>query len=157
MNIESNEQSGVMYKKMSINDKYRTKDVKRLILEKFFLNADTCDKYTLVQILGPNGGELVINDDCNVFYAAKTLPDMHFVLRSKDKPHSTFSSFAGFNETGSNGSAVFGQNNGLQNQAKFLRHSMASLSHSSTGSFSQLPPRSHPKSSSKWWLKKILS
>jgi hypothetical protein len=89
---------------MSINDKYRTKDVKRLILEKFFMSADLSDKYQLVQILDPQNytssftaessaafqpahdpaKELVINDNCNVFYAAKNIPDMLFVLRRKD-------------------------------------------------------------------------
>lgn len=110
VNIENmNEASGsplssggtaILYKKMSINDKYRTKDVKRLILDKFFLNPDLSDKYQLVQILDPSlyqsmdlgeqhvhgsgaSNELIINDNCNVFYAAKNMPDMLFVLRKK--------------------------------------------------------------------------
>lgn len=100
--------STVVYKLMSITDKYRTKDVKRLILQKFFLNPDLCDSYILVQILKPPNGvynntyngssnlnnnqnssynsqpnELVISDNCNVFYACKNMPDMQFVLRRR--------------------------------------------------------------------------
>lgn len=86
VNIES-DVSTVVYKRISINDKLRTKDVKRLILEKFFLNPDLCDKYTLVQILNVNDAtsqnELVINDNCNVFYAAKNVADMQFLLKRK--------------------------------------------------------------------------
>ena len=95
---ETTSGTSILYKKMSINDKYRTKDVKRLILEKFFLNPDLCDKYQLVQILDPDNykpmnaygtegqmvNELVINDNCNVYYAAKNMLDMLFVLRKKN-------------------------------------------------------------------------
>lgn len=172
VNVESKEQSSVMYKKMSINDKYRTKDVKRLILEKFFLNPDLADKYTLVQILGPGGGgnngELVINDNCNVFYAAKSVPDMQFVLRVKSAPNSFGSTmntamsggFDSYSANTSGGSSGYYANN-LQNQAKFTRHSLANLNHSKTSApptqnYAQLPPQ-HNGKPSKWWLKKILS
>lgn len=172
--------SGVMYKKMSINDKYRTKDVKRLILEKFFLNPEQADNYTLVQILGPGNGELVINDNCNVFYAAKSVPDMQFVLRSKTATHtatknlpSSFSSSANMvvldssmangsgGSGGSAGNAAYYGGNSLRNQAKFTRHSLANLNNqsstaSATGPYAQLPPQPNGKPS-KWWLKKILS
>jgi hypothetical protein len=104
VNIESSaNDSNIVYKMMPINDKYRTKDVKRLILEKFFMNPETCDIYQLVQILDPQNytssftsdstlfqpshepsKELVINDNCNVFYAAKNMNEMLFVLRKKD-------------------------------------------------------------------------
>ena len=40
----------VIYKRISIKDSDRTKDVKKAILEKFLLNPDTCDKYSLVQV-----------------------------------------------------------------------------------------------------------
>jgi hypothetical protein len=157
VNMDSKEHSAVMYKKMSINDKYRTKDVKRLILEKFFLNPDSADKYTLVQILGsgPGGGELVINDNCNVFYAAKRLPEMQFVLRSKigETLSTSLSSSASANENASNGG--FYANSNLQHQAKFTRHSFANINHTSTGGYShQSQSQSKP---SKWWLKKILT
>ena len=96
-NYKNDEQivaSSVVYKQMTITDKYRTKDVKRLILEKFFLNPDLSDKYILVQILNPTSSysnqsepspqnELIIKDNCNVYYAAKNLPSMQFVLRKK--------------------------------------------------------------------------
>ena len=91
-NLKTNEQiSSVIYKSLLITDKYRTKDVKRLILEKFFLNQDLCDQFSLVQILNNNNktsssqttNELVINDNCNVFYAAKSVPNMQFVLRKR--------------------------------------------------------------------------
>jgi hypothetical protein len=86
--------STVVYKQLSISDKYRTKDVKRLILQKFFLSPDLCDKYSLVQVLNGDSlssgfgdasmnSELLISDKDNVFYAAKKVPDMQFVLRSK--------------------------------------------------------------------------
>jgi len=40
-----------MYKTIYVKDSDRTKDVKRLILEKFLKNPDTCDNYTLVQVI----------------------------------------------------------------------------------------------------------
>lgn len=40
----------VIYKRISIKDSDRTKDVKKAILEKFLLDPDTCDKYSLVQV-----------------------------------------------------------------------------------------------------------
>lgn len=148
---------------MSINDKYRTKDVKRLILEKFFLNPDHADKYTLVQILGPTeGGELVINDNCNVFYAAKNVSDMQFVLRPKmgtTAASSPFSSSTSATDTSSmNGVANGGfyPNSNLQSQAKFTRHSFANINHSNTGYSHQLPPQPQGKLA-KRWLKKILT
>ena len=79
-----------------VKDSDRTKDVKRSILEKFLKNADTCDKYILVQVFGGNSNnnsnsnsdsnqkEFTINDNCNVFYAAKSVPNMQFVLRDKN-------------------------------------------------------------------------
>ena len=91
--------STVLYKQLSISDKYRTKDVKRLILQKFFLNPDLCDNYYLVQVFNMNNSsitttgasttnhdhnELIINDKDNVFYAAKKVNDMQFVLRPKN-------------------------------------------------------------------------
>lgn len=51
----------VIYKKISIKDSDRTKDVKKAILEKFFLDSETCDKYSLVQVFSqPNTKELPI-------------------------------------------------------------------------------------------------
>lgn len=138
----------VMYKKMSINDKYRTKDVKRLILEKFFLNPDHAEKYTLIQMLG-GGKELVINDNCNVFYAAKDLPDMQFVLRAKNSAMgglSSMSSTLADSAIPNGGNA----NGGLQHQAKYMRHSFANLNQANSSQQSQ-------SKSSRWWLKKILS
>jgi hypothetical protein len=86
VNVES-DVTTVVYKLISITDKLRTKDVKRLILEKFFLNPDSCDKYTLVQLLSNNDptsqSELIINDNCNVYYAAKNMSDMQFLLKLK--------------------------------------------------------------------------
>ncbi len=80
----------VLYKTIFVKDSDRTKDVKRSILEKFLKNPDTCDKYILVQVftnnnsIDPNQKELTINDNCNVFYAAKSVSNMQFVLRDKN-------------------------------------------------------------------------
>ena len=77
--------SSVLYKYISITDKSRTKDVKRAILDKFFLNPDAYEKYMLVQIFTDSkvSGELPINDNCNVFYAARNVENMQFLLRQK--------------------------------------------------------------------------
>jgi hypothetical protein len=92
-NLKTNDRiSSVIYKSLLITDKYRTKDVKRLILEKFFLNPNLCDQFVLVQILNNSNSanstqtvnELVIKDNCNVFYAVlKSVPNMQFVLRKR--------------------------------------------------------------------------
>jgi hypothetical protein len=140
--------STVLYKQLSISDKYRTKDVKRLILQKFFLNSDLCDNYYLVQVFNMNNSsiattgamgnnfnhdqnELIINDKDNVFYAAKKVNDMQFVLRPKGSsnfnnsaskssstklnelpPHSPYSNSNGnlhkLNSNNSNGKAHYG-------------------------------------------------
>lgn len=51
----------VIYKKIYIKDSDRTKDVKKAILEKFFLDPETCDKYGLVQVFSQsNAKELPI-------------------------------------------------------------------------------------------------
>jgi hypothetical protein len=81
-----------MYKTIYVKDSDRTKDVKRLILEKFLKNPDTCDNYTLVQVFNNNENDLnniqqqqqqqkdfAINDNCNVFYAAKNVSNMQYV------------------------------------------------------------------------------
>lgn len=89
VNIESsNNINTVLYKTIYVKDSDRTKDVKRSILEKFLQNPETCDKYTLVQVFNNPGSldsnsnkELVINNNCNVFYAAKSVANMQFVLR----------------------------------------------------------------------------
>lgn len=74
----------VIYKKIYIKDSDRTKDVKKAILEKFFLDPETCDKFGLVQVFSqPNTKELPIGDNCNVYYAAKNVQDMQFVLRRR--------------------------------------------------------------------------
>ena len=74
-----------MYKSIFIKDSDRTKDVKRTILEKFLLNPETCDKYSLIQVFNhtSNQKELPIGDNCNVFYAARNEPEMEFVLRRR--------------------------------------------------------------------------
>lgn len=75
----------VIYKRIFIKDSDRTKDVKKAILEKFFLDPETCDKYSLVQVFNQtNQKELPIGDNCNVYYAAKNVPDMQFVLRRRN-------------------------------------------------------------------------
>lgn len=178
VNIESNEintnDSGVLYKKMFINDKLRTKDVKRLILQKFFLNPDNFDKYTLVQILNPatnttspcyvnstsgvdanaNPNELIIKDNCNVYYAAKNMPDMQFVLRPTNVKHNfsydQISSDASSSNSVPNG---YKKNNFMSNLAKMNRNLNSSYNH--------LPPHSPSKqsgaSTKNWLIKKILS
>lgn len=100
VNIESNmNQNTVLYKTIYVKDSDRTKDVKRAILEKFLQNPDNCDKYTLVQVFNnsktsePNSinmqqKELIINDNCNVFYAAKSVPNMQFVLKYREVTNS---------------------------------------------------------------------
>ena len=87
-NLKSDEQivaSTTMYKRIYIKDSDRTRDVKRTILEKFLLDRDTCDKYSLVQVFNQNSSQkdLLIGDNCNVFYAARNETDMEFVLRRK--------------------------------------------------------------------------
>ena len=74
--------STVMYKRIYVKNSDRTKDVKRAILEKFLLNPDTCDKYSLVQVNCQK--DFQIDDQCNVYYAAIDVPDMQFVLRQRD-------------------------------------------------------------------------
>lgn len=201
VNVESNNEqsngnvsSSVVYKYISITDKHRTKDVKRLVLEKFFLNPDLCEKYSLIQILSTNNSsnehsassqnELIINDNCNVFYAAKRTSDMQFLLKRKFptiyQNGNLNSSYNGLNSYSKH--EVQTQSPALNNNRKFQSpirtNSQVNLSRneSSVGGkngsyFDQLPPQSpsrHQKnnnnsknssnSSSSWQLfKKILS
>jgi hypothetical protein len=206
VNIESSNgqsnSSTVVYKYISITDKHRTKDVKRLILEKFFLNPDLCEKYTLVQILIPNHNhnsnsnndhlvsaqnELIINDNCNVFYAAKTMSDMQFLLKSKSSPiyqngnlNSSHNNLNGNHKNEApNSSPLLNR----QNRSSLRANSQMNLnryasneasSKSKNRYFDELPPQSPSRyqkntsgqhnpnsknqtSSSSSWLKKILS
>jgi hypothetical protein len=176
VNIESNGNgSNIVYKKMSINDKYRTKDVKRLILEKFFLSPDISDKYQLVQILDPQNytssftsdelfepsheptKELVINDNCNVFYAAKNMPDMLFVLRKKDGEMVTSgysnnsSSSLGHPNNSGGGSPVIGLRN--MNRVNSTYASSGGSNYKRTNNpakniYDQLPPQAPGKAKS---------
>lgn len=110
VNIESsNNINTVLYKTIYVKDSDRTKDVKRSILEKFLQNPETCDKYTLVQVFNNSGSldsnsnkELVINNNCNVFYAAKSVPNMQFVLR-----------YQGANNTNNTGSISSASNSNM--------------------------------------------
>ncbi len=47
--------STVIYKRIFLKDSDRTKDVKKAILEKFRLDPETCDKYTLIQVFSQSG------------------------------------------------------------------------------------------------------
>ena len=107
-------------------------------MEKFFLSPDLCDKYILVQILNESWNlssghlehiapsssqnELVINDNCNVFYAAKTKPDcdIQFMLKRKFPPNS------------SNGQLSAGLNSSFANLNPTQRIDNANMSHSSS-------------------------
>jgi hypothetical protein len=139
VNVENQILNNTMYKKMSINDRYRTKDVKRLILEKFFLDPDLSEKYMLVQILDPNlynptannfepqpQNELIINDNVNVFYAKKNVSDILFVLRKKD-PNAIFSN-SNTSVGSANISTSSNQNNPCILRQNFVRNSPHSQS-----------------------------
>jgi hypothetical protein len=123
--------STVVYKRIYIRDCDRTKDIKRTILEKFLYDPDLCDKYMLVQILNATGNgmgalgnltnhsgssdslggqqakELIISDNCNVYYAAKSVPEMQFVLRRRPAIYSASNGYLngmGSSNLGSNNS-----------------------------------------------------
>jgi len=58
--------STVIYKRIFLKDSDRTKDVKKAILEKFRLDPETCDKYTLVQVFSQSSQkELPIGEKIN--------------------------------------------------------------------------------------------
>ena len=42
--------TSICYKKIVVKDSDRTKEVKKLILEKFLMNPDKADKYNLLQV-----------------------------------------------------------------------------------------------------------
>ena len=85
--IEQNESgknldSEILYKKISISNQDRTKEVKIRILNKFFMNPELYDEFVLVQALDfPN--EIQIGDNSNVYYALRNTEDMQLVLRKR--------------------------------------------------------------------------
>jgi len=98
--------NNVKYKKISIKDSDRTKEIKRLILSKFQMDIEKADKFHLFQKFSDGQDELLIKDNCNVFYAVKNVDELQFILRERDhnNNNTTGGNFTG-NSLTANGNA----------------------------------------------------
>ena len=145
--------STTMYKSIYLKDSDRTKDVKQNILNKFHLDSESPDNFQLYQVItGQNDSprdELLIKDNCNVFYASKTSIKMQFVLRRRSQNGalgSAHSTGMFMNQSNTSLASQYDHHTGSPTISQLPRNMSTTSSQQQTASsankFSQLPPQS---------------
>ena len=136
--------STTIYKSIYLKDSDRTKDVKQNILNKFHLDNESPDNFQLYQVItGQNElprDELLIKDNCNVFYASKTSTKWQFVLRRRPQNAQLGTGQSMFMNQSNTSLASQYDNSGSPTVSQVPRNMSSSQQNSSK--FSQLPPQS---------------